>query len=268
MAALVLLLSLSLALGAAAERAEAAPLPSPGISPPGANDPDCKPTKGHTRPVVLVHGTFGDMSVSWNRLSPELVRRGYCVFALDYGNRGTGRIQESAGELGKFVDKVLKTTGARKVAIVGHSQGGMMPRWYMRFGGGDRKVAELIGLVPSNHGTTNTAAPLVPGCTACKQQVAGSPFMRKLNRGDETPGERISYTQITTRYDEVVIPFSSAFLEGPKTTDVVLQDRCPANSAEHIGIIYDRVAIQWVRNALHRQGRPANPGFKPNCSGV
>lgn len=261
--ALGVLIGLLLALlGPAAASAQ---LPSPGVSPAGANDPDCKPSKGHTRPVVLVHGTEGDMSVSWNLISPELAAKGYCVYALDYGGRATGPIEDSAAELSDFVDLVLKTTGARKVAIVGHSQGGMMPRYYMKYLGGKKKVAELIGLVPSNHGTTNPFAPFVPDCIACQQQVAGSDFMQKVNAGDETPGRRVSFTQITTKYDEVVTPYTSAFLEGPKTTNVVVQDKCPGDQTEHLRIIYDRVALQWVENALHRQGRPANPAFAPTC---
>jgi len=254
---------LLVALGAASAPAQGPP--SPGASPPGANDFSCKPTKGHTRPIVLVHGTGGDMTVSWNLISPTLVDDGYCVFALDYGNRGTGPIEDSAAQLGDFIDRVLAATGARKVAIVGHSQGGMMPRYYMKFLGGKRKVAELVGLVPSNHGTTSPGALLIPGCTACRQQAAGSEFLQKLNAGDETPGKRISYTQITTRFDQIVIPFTSAFLRGPKTTNVVVQDACPADRTEHFGIIYDRVAVEFVENALHRQGRPANPDFRPRC---
>lgn len=241
---------------------------SPGVSPPGANDFSCKPTKGHTRPVVLVHGTFADMTISWNSLSPMLADRGYCVFALDYGNRGLGNIVKSAEELDAFVDRVLRATGARKVAIVGHSQGGMMPRQMIRFLGGSKTVAELIGLVPSNHGTDSALAPFIPGCLACKQQATGSRFLTRLNRGDETPGKRISYTQITTRYDEVVTPFRSAFLRGPKTTNIVVQDKCRSDVTDHVRILYDPVALRWVRNALHRQGRPANPRFKPRCSSL
>jgi triacylglycerol lipase len=257
-----LLVPIAILLGPAAASAQ---LPSPGVSPPGANDPSCRPTKGHTRPIVLVHGTGGDMSVSWNLISPELAERGYCVYALDYGDRGRGPIEDSARELSDFVDVVLKQTDANKVAIVGHSQGGMMPRYYMKYLGGKKKVAELIGLVPSNHGTTNPFAPLVPGCTACRQQVAGSPFMQKVNSGDETPGRRTSFTQITTEFDQVVLPYTSAFLTGRKTTNVVLQDKCPGNQTEHLGIIYDPVALQLVKDALRRQGRPANPDFQPEC---
>src|SRR5918994_6643661 len=75
---------------------------SPGISPPGANDWSCKPSSAHPYPVVLVHGTFGDMTVSWNLISPKLKQDGYCVFALDYGNRAIGPIEDSAAQLRDF----------------------------------------------------------------------------------------------------------------------------------------------------------------------
>jgi triacylglycerol lipase len=95
--------------------------------------------------------------------------------------------------------------------------------------------------------------------------VAGSAFLRHLNAGDETPG-LVSYTQVETSHDEVVTPYSSAFLApGPRTTNVLLQDRCPLDLTEHLGIIYDPVALQWAENALGRPG-PADPRFKPTCA--
>jgi triacylglycerol lipase len=239
---------------------------APGISPPGANDWSCKPPVRHPYPVVLVHGTFADMTVSWNLVSPVLKANGYCVFALDYGNRGTGPIEQSAAELRDFVNRVLAATGAAKVSLVGHSQGGMMPRYYIKFLGGAGRVDDLIGLVPSNHGTTTPLAGVAgdAGCVACDQQIAGSAFLVNLNSGDETPGN-ISYTVVTTRYDEVVTPYLSAYLAvGPRTTNVTLQDRCPLDLVEHVGIIYDAAALQWVENALGHSG-PANPAFQPVC---
>jgi len=239
---------------------------APGVPPPGANDWDCVPSAQHPAPVVLVHGTFGDMTVSWNLISPALAFNGYCVFALDYGNRGTGPIEDSAAELSAFVDRVRTATGAERVSLVGHSQGGMMPRHYIKFLGGKDKVDDLVGLVPSNHGTTTPLAPYAgdAGCVSCDQQIAGSSFITHLNAGDETPGS-ISYTQVTTRYDEVVTPYRSAYLEpGPRTTNVTLQDRCPLDLTEHLGIIYDPAALEWMLNALGRPGA-ADPSFRPRC---
>ncbi|MEU0734167.1 esterase/lipase family protein, partial [Streptomyces lavendulocolor] len=51
----------------------------------GWNDYTCRPSSAHPRPVVLVHGTFGNSVDNWLALAPYLVRRGYCVFSLDYG---------------------------------------------------------------------------------------------------------------------------------------------------------------------------------------
>jgi triacylglycerol esterase/lipase EstA (alpha/beta hydrolase family) len=253
------------------------PLPPQGPAPPGANDFGCKPPKRHPYPVILVHGTYLNMGVTWTVAAPALERLGYCVFALDYGNsptpgvNGVGDIPKSAGQLKTFVDKVLKATGAKKVSIVGHSQGGMMPRYVIKFLGGAPIVDDLVGLSPSNHGTTNPlAAPAASaGCIACGQQIAGSDFLKKLNAGDQTP-RPASYTVVETRNDEVVTPFQSEFL--PKTgdgrvTNVLLQDACPADPVDHIGITDDPVALQWMLNALGRPG-PADPNFKVDCSGA
>jgi triacylglycerol esterase/lipase EstA (alpha/beta hydrolase family) len=244
---------------------------SPGISPPGANDGSCRPRAAHPDPVVLVHGTFLDQTESWNLMAPVLERAGYCVFALDYGHRATQRIETSAHELARFVSRVLRATGAPRVSIVGHSQGGMMPRYYLKFLGGTAHVDDLIGLAPSNHGTTLAAAGPVGAigdCPACTEQVAGSRFLRRLNRGIQTPGP-VSYTVVETSHDEVVNPYTSAFLpaNGDRVTNVLLQDDCPADLSDHVALTDDPVAIQWVLNALGRRG-PADPAFRPDCTGL
>ncbi len=51
----------------------------------GWNDYTCKPSAAHPRPVVLVHGTFGNSVDNWLSLAPYLEDRGYCVYSLDYG---------------------------------------------------------------------------------------------------------------------------------------------------------------------------------------
>jgi triacylglycerol lipase len=239
----------------------------PATSPPGANDFTCRPTPAHPAPVVLVHGTFEGATDNWSTVSPQIKAAGYCVFALEYGNRGTGDIPTSAGQLARFVDAVLGATRARKVSLVGHSQGGMMPRWYIKFLGGAAKVDDLVGLAPSNHGTTNPGA-FVAGatfCPACDQQRAGSPFLQQLNAGDETPGTA-SYTVVETRYDEVVTPFTSAFLApGPNTANILLQDACPNEVIDHHLIPHSALAIRWTLQALSRRG-PADPAHPPSCA--
>jgi triacylglycerol esterase/lipase EstA (alpha/beta hydrolase family) len=245
----------------------AAELLGPGSSPPGSNDFSCKPAAAHPYPVVLVHGTFGDMTDSWQALSPLLADHGYCVFALDYGGapgsifQGYQEIAAGAGQLSAFIDKVLAATGAAKVDIVGHSQGGMMPRYYLDFLGGAAKVDALVGLSPSNHGTTLDGLfgllAAFPGgssflgslCAACTEQAVGSPFLTNLNAGGDTVSG-VRYTVIATKYDEVVTPYRSQYLSGPEVTNITLQDQCGLDFADHLAVIYDPMALNDVLNAL------------------
>ena len=81
------LVALALTLVCAAPGRRASPYISPASARPGPTTGAASPTAAHPYPVVLVHGTFGDMTVSWNLISPRLKQDGYCVFALDYGHR-------------------------------------------------------------------------------------------------------------------------------------------------------------------------------------
>jgi triacylglycerol lipase len=227
----------------------------------------CRPPAQHPNPIVLVHGTFA--ATDWQLIGPALAHDGYCVFTFSYGDAGTGEISRSASQLQAFVNTLLTRTRARKVSIIGHSEGGLMPRYYVRFLGGAAKVDDLIGLAPSNHGTQSPLAleGAAFGCTACAEQEAfNSPFLERLNDGTETPGP-VDYTVVETAYDQVVIPYTSAFLDGPssRVTNVTLQAACRDDVVAHLGIATDPVALQWVENALARKG-PANPGFRPRCA--
>ena len=132
---------------------------------PGVNVWDCRPSAEHPRPVILLPGTLYTMADSFQALGPILANAGYCVFGLDYGRTAlstlsqgrvaaVGDIPTSAQQLAGFVDTVLASTGASNVDIVGWSQGGMMPRYYLKFLNGAPKVHSLIGLASSSHGTT------------------------------------------------------------------------------------------------------------------
>ncbi|MEU3502305.1 alpha/beta fold hydrolase [Streptomyces hundungensis] len=259
----------ALLLAAAASLAPATAAHAQSAPSSGWNNYSCRPSAAHPRPVVLVHGTFGNGTDNWLALAPYLVDRGYCVFSLDYGQLpgvplfdGLGPIDKSAGQLATFVDTVLAATGTAKADLVGHSQGGMMPRWYLKFLGGAAKVNALVGIAPDNHGTTldglTRLLPYFPGAQdlltlatpGLADQIAGSPFVTKLNQGGDTvPG--VHYTVIASTYDEVVTPYRSQFLNGPDVNNVLIQDKCALDLSEHVAIgLTDRVAYHEVANAL------------------
>lgn len=245
--------------------------------PPGANDFGCKPSKAHPRPVVLVHGLGARMSENWSYNSPRLAAAGYCVFALTYGQDdrnaafpynpgGVIRMEESSKELKALVNKVLRATGARKVDLIGHSEGTVMPRYYLERRGGAKKVKRFIALTPLWRGTELGGVNLVRDigdvlgisdaaieafgefCASCPQFLKGSDYLNDLNAdGEAVPG--IVHTNIVTRYDELVIPHTSGFM-ADGGTNILVQDVCPADISEHLAVAFDPVVTQLFLNAL------------------
>jgi pimeloyl-ACP methyl ester carboxylesterase len=257
---------------------------APTTPPPGADNCSCKPSAAHPYPVVLVHGTFANMDDNWQAASPVLANHGYCVFAFNYGGpsasspiQGIGHIAASADQLSSFVNTVLAATGTAKVDLVGHSQGGMMPRYYIEFLGGAAKVDKLVALAPSNYGTTLDglttlanllgATSLVNGglgsvCPACVEQEAGSSFLASLNATPTVPG--VGYTVIESTGDEVVTPYTSAFLPAASNvTNITVNRQCPLDLSDHLEIAADPVALADMLNALD----PASP-VKVPCLAV
>jgi triacylglycerol esterase/lipase EstA (alpha/beta hydrolase family) len=253
-------------------------------SPPGANQ-RCTPSAAHPYPVVLVEGTFSSMYNSFGAVSPDLVNNGYCVYAFNYGQTlpltgiyATGEIGASAGQLSSEVNRVLAETGASKVDLVGWSQGGMMPRYYISNLGGAAKVNMLVGLAPSNYGTNLdgvvtliadlgelglATALLSATCEACAEQIQGSSFLNSLNQSPTAAN--VKYVVIETKDDEVVTPYTSAFLPaGPNVQNITLQNQCPQDGSDHLSIGYDSNALQDMINALGSD----DPDFQPSCATV
>jgi triacylglycerol lipase len=251
---------------------------NPGTPPLGANDWGCKPSAEHPNPVVLVHGVLGTAGNTWGTMSPLLANNGYCVFALTYGARGNppfvaglNRMEESAKELAAFIDRVRETTGAAKVDLVGHSQGTLMPQYYLKRLGGAPNVQRYVAFTPLYDGTElhgasgvlDAIAKEIPYarditgkliCDSCWQFLKDSDFLRDINNGGTAvPG--IEYTTIMTKHDEVVTPYTSGELsDGSSPNNVVLQDECALDFSEHLSAVADANAAQFMLNALD----PAN----------
>jgi hypothetical protein len=260
----------------------------------GANN-NCKPTSAHPYPVVLVHATLADEGSNWVTLAPLLANEGYCVYAFNYGATlaslevwpfigpridGLGHIEKSAEELSSFVNKVLSKTGAAKVDLVGHSQGGMMPNYYIKFLAGASKVNVLIGLAPSNHGTTLSGAtkllevfPFASEFTTSLLEFLGAPslpeqeetsaFVKKLFGPGDPVVAGVRYAVIETTHDEVVTPYTHAFLSGSNVTNITIQSQCSSDPVAHIGMFDDSPSLQ---NVLNQLSQSPNPSFKASCS--
>jgi triacylglycerol esterase/lipase EstA (alpha/beta hydrolase family) len=253
-------------------------------APAGANK-HCVPSAVHPYPVILTEGTFSSMYNSFGAISPDLVNNGYCVYAFNYGRTlpltgfyAMGGVAASASKLSSEVKRVLSQTGARKVDIVGWSLGGVMPRYYINKLGGASKVNMLVGLAPPNYGTNVdglvslltdygllgvVTVLLSVTCRACVEQLHRSSFLKSLNQAPTAPS--VKYVVIETKRDDVVTPYTNAFLPaGPNVHNITLQQQCSHDASDHVSIPYDSNALQDMINALGRD----NPRFQPRCAAV
>lgn len=224
---------------------------------------------GATRaPVLLVPGTALEprANFDWN-YEPALDAAGIPWCALTVPRYGTGDIQDSA----EYVVGALRrmhADSARRVSIVGYSQGGMVGRWALKWWPDTRAIVEdVVGLSPTNHGTLTGRAICVATCSpAFWQQIHRSRFFAALNDGAETFAG-IDYTVAYTRYDEIVTPnidartASSPLRTGDgRVSNIQVQDICQLDVADHLAMgSYDPVAWAVALDALDHDG-PADAG--------
>ena len=222
------------------------------------------PTEG-PEPVLLNPATSvtPDQNYSWT-YEPAFTaqKRAWCAVTMPYATEGD---IQTAAEYLTYAIRTLHHRAGRRIAVLGHSQGGMSMRWVLRFWPGTRTmVDDVIGMAPSNHGST--ALPVCrPGVTTCTpavwQQQADARFVAALNSRAETFAG-ISYTVIYTHADEVVTPnysaatSSSALHTGRGAiTNVAVQDLCPADASEHLLVgTTDAVTYALVMDALTHRG--------------
>ncbi|MCW3014328.1 MAG: lipase [Solirubrobacterales bacterium] len=233
----------------------------------------CSPSLAKTTkaPVLLVQGTGASAKDNWSwTYEPALDKLGIAWCAVDLPEHATADVQV-AGEYVVHAIRTMHAKAGRRIAIIGHSQGGMVPRWALRFWPDTRPmVDDLIGFAPSNHGTTLAGPSCGGSCSAANwQQADTSNFMKALNSFQET-FKGTSYTNIYTRTDEVVQPNkdaktgSSSLRTGDGAiTNVATQDVCPTDAYEHLTIgLLDPVAYALAVDALTHDG-PADPKRVP-----
>jgi hypothetical protein len=266
------IVALSLAVPAAAGAVTYAPVDQPGpeLSVPQDRLDASLECSGNlatgSAPVLLVPGTGSNPqhNFSWN-WEPALTKLGISWCAVTLPENALGDIQ-IAGEYVVNGIRTMYQRAGRRISVIGHSQGGMVPRWPLRFWPDTRAmVDDQIGFAPSNHGTRGAEFLCSVRCAAADwQQSDRSEFIKALNSYQETfPG--ISYTEIYTHNDVIVTPnsndsgSSSLHGGGGAITNVAIQDVCPLDPSDHLAIgVQDLVAYDLAVDALEHPG-PADP---------
>ncbi|RMZ89050.1 hypothetical protein DV736_g3727, partial [Chaetothyriales sp. CBS 134916] len=252
---------------------------------PRANDYNCK-SASHPNPVVLFHGLIANQWDDLIAIQEYLERYSFCTYTLTYGEYaefpivgGLKSIEDSAQVLGNFIFQVQSLTGASKVDIVGHSEGGFMSLYVPKFIDGISEIVDnIVAIAPPTHGTDwgkiidvlnylgndtteqGLEALKTLGCPSCEDMTIGGPAVVALDNGPIRQGHN-NILVIATLTDEIVTPPSTAFIYEDGVTNRYLQDRCPLDLSAHIGMVFD--ANTWAE--VHNWLDPTFP-LPPICS--
>ena len=158
------------------------------------------PSLAEAPPIVFVHGN-GDTAALWQTTVWRFESNGWPrerLHAIDVpyplsrdddakAQPGRTSAAEHMAYLKAEVDKVLKSTGASQVVLVGNSRGGNAIRNYIYNGGGDRTVSHAILGGTPNHGVW-----AIPGFREGNEFSGTGPFLMALNAPKNAAGDEVS----------------------------------------------------------------------------
>ena len=104
-------------------------------------------------PILLVHGVFfrdSDHLNYWGRIPAELKKNGATLF---YGEHNSAAaVRDSAVELEKRIEQIVRENGCEKVNIIAHSKGGLDSRAAIALTSAGRYVASLTTINTPHRG--------------------------------------------------------------------------------------------------------------------
>ena len=257
------------------------------VAPKGVNDWNCTPNPKKPNPVILIHGMIMTANTAWAGLGPVLKDQGYCVYAVNLPKDPKGLMSKAANVVGldfgglsdidaasvftaAFVNEVMKTTGAKKVNLVGYSEGGTVAN-LIAHTYGPSFIDNIITLGGINVGINplgvqnnkalwtkpDTPAPLGKMLNklsvAAGQMMSGSSISERLTKPDTVPG--ITYTNISSKHDEFVLmsthnPNFQKAVPGATVTNITLQDGCSKDRSDHLTVPFNKRVWALTINAL------------------
>lgn len=192
-------------------------------------------SKSDKVPVVLVHGYLCNHRI-WDDVADTLRANGHAVFAVNL-EPVFASIDAYAPVVEAAVQSLLHHTGQAKVALVGHSMGGLAIRAWMRTNGTD-KVARVLTLGTPHAGTKLARGTHTPNG---KQMLWQSPWLAALTASESAATRALIRIAITPQ-DNIVCPQRPQILPGIEP--VVFE------GIGHLQMCTHRPLIQWVAQEL------------------
>jgi len=217
------------------------------------------PTNASTTPVMFVTGTGASGDQAWLIGESAFRAYGHPICYVNFPDFTTADIQISVEYLVYGLRREF-AMAHRKVAVIGISQGGLLPRFGLTYWPDlRRKVSDVVAAAGTQHGTTvdGGCSRSTPCAPADWQQARSSHLLDAINgQPDETPGN-VSYTTVRSLSDETVQPqggkHPSSALEG--ASNILIQRVCPGRTTSHIGTAVDAVTFAAFADAVTHKGK-------------
>lgn len=186
-------------------------------------------------PVVLVHGYMCNHRI-WDDVANALRAQGHDVFAVDLEPLFTS-IDNYAPTLESAVQALMAHSGQQRVAIVGHSMGGLATRAWLRAYGSSR-VVRVITLGTPHQGTQIPQHIPTPNGV---QMAWGSDWLKQL-AAQESDATRSLFCIALTPQDNIVYPQRAQVLLGlvPHVFE----------GLGHVQMCVDPHVVAWVQRQL------------------
>lgn len=209
-------------------------------------------------PILFVTGTGATGEQGYLIGKGAFEAFGHPVCDVDFPDYTTADIQVSVQYLVYAIRRESAMAG-RPIAIIGISQGGLLPRFALTYWPSLRaKVTDVLAAAGTQHGTTigSPCSASVPCPPAFWQQAAGSRLLEALNEQPvEAPGPT-AWTTVRSATDEAVQPQTgkhpTSSLAG--ATNILIQAVCPGRVTTHIGTAVDSLTFAAFADALSHKG--------------
>ena len=184
--------------------------------------------------VLLVHGLFSNGGV-WRLFARRLRQPGRCVDSLEL-TPVFGDLDAYVALLEKRVDELTRR-GASRIALVGHSMGGLVCRAYLARLGMQRDLGPAMQLITlgSPHGGSRSAWCL-PG-THLRQMRPGSDWLQRLPMTCPVPA-----VSVYSMHDNLVVPYRQARSEALSPEEW--------RGIGHLSLLFDRRILAGVARLL------------------
>ncbi|MBN1945259.1 MAG: alpha/beta fold hydrolase [Bradymonadales bacterium] len=231
--------------------------------------------RGQKRLVVLVHG-YAQGRAAFETMERLLSTPFFDIFPITAGYQPYSQdIRTSAEQERERIEYILARTDIEEIALVGHSQGGLVIRDIIQRQQFTDRVRHCVFLATPHMGTWAGVAGYLHGAVASvlgtmwkkariegesgKQMIPQSAFLRSLNERDLPGG--IAYTNLYNYIDPLVWPASYARLPYPQAHNILVL------KIGHLQVLYDLQELEIVLRALMLE-RPEESDFASEVVGV